>query len=203
MNRKFLLLAAFFIIALAQLVVPVRMISEQAAFAQSGKEFQFKIKHKSGGNFERGNTSSSIQGKYLMLNFEIARYKADSKPDLDFRNPVFISLIKDSLGFARVGQVAQRRPETGPDWIKGRAFPNRKDSSLLQLSFPFRNYYLEDSDTRLIDSAITRRLLDTTSLIYLNVIIREDRFLIKDLVIDSLSFKEFVKKAKSNQPPKY
>ncbi|HWS01711.1 MAG TPA: hypothetical protein VN249_13905, partial [Prolixibacteraceae bacterium] len=92
MKPKILLIAAFALVAIAQLLVPYRMIRHQADFALSGNEFNFKIWHSSPGY--------SIRGNYIWLRFDQGRFKVRDKKEWENSQSVFVTFAKDSAGFA-------------------------------------------------------------------------------------------------------
>jgi hypothetical protein len=195
MNRKILLLTVFILVAVAQLLVPKHMISNLAGFAKTGKEYKFKIRHQRSDSPERGNSGSSIQGRFIWLQFEESRYRGADTADLNLSKPIYVLLSSDSLGFAKIQSVMQNKPQTGSDWLKVRAYKNFRDSdtSSLIINFPFNSYIIEDKDIKDTELGLTRKLKDPQSLIYLKVNIKESKYLVNDLVIDGLSFKDFVK----------
>lgn len=202
MKLKIVLIAAFAIVATAQLLVPLMMISHQAAIALTGKEFIFKIKHNSRG--------ASIRGNYIWLQFEADKFKIEDKKDWENSQSVFVTFDKDSLGFAQVKNVTKEMPLGSKDWVKAKAFLNIRDStsnkrarargfinnidySYLQLTYPFSNYIVEDLSMKDLQRNITKKMNDTLCDITISVKIRENQFLVGDLKLDSLNFKDFVK----------
>ena len=176
MNRKSLLLIAFICVCAIQLFVPIQMISKQADFAESGNKFQFRIRHNRPNDFRRGNTSTTIQGKFIWVQFEQDKYKVANKKDWELGQTVFVSFVADSLGYARIQSLSKTKPVGNSDWVKAEAYMNRKDSVNLRVNFPFNNYYIEDKDTKDIDSVLTRKLDDSTTNICMKVSIRENQF---------------------------
>jgi hypothetical protein len=199
MKHKTLILSAFVLVALAQLFVPYQMISKEAGYASSGREFQFRIRHNRPDDFRRGNTGSSIQGKYIWFQLEQDKWKVTDKKAWDAGQTVYVSFTSDNLGYAMPLEVTKTKPVSTDSWVKAGAYLNRKDSSTLHLIYPFNNYYLEDNTTKEIESALTRKLNDSLSTFCLKVSIRENQFMVNDLVVDSLSFKDFVKKIREKK----
>jgi hypothetical protein len=199
MKHKQLIVGLFVLVALTQLFLPFNMIRTQSADLQTGEEFKFKLRHNLPGSFNRMNTGSSLEGKYLWMQFEENKYRVADKDEWGFNQVVHVTFTTDSLGFARIQTVSKSRPEAGTNYIKARAFRNDKDSSLLVLQYPFNNYYIEDKDTRDIAKAINKTMNDTLSINYLVVKIKGDKYVSNDLVIDRLSFKEFVKKLRADK----
>ena len=202
MKFKIGLIAAFAIVAVAQLLVPSLMISRQADIAKTGNEFKFKIRHNGRG--------SSIQGNFIWFQFEADKFKVEDKKEWENGQSVYVVFDKDSLGFARVKDVTQERPLNNYDWVKARAFLNVRDSvsarrakarklinyidySYLQLNYPFGNYYLQDANLQEVEKNFSDKMSDSSCTITLPVKIRENQFLAGELKLDSVSFKDFVK----------
>lgn len=201
MNRKILLLTVFTLVAIAQLLVPKYMISNLAGFAQTGKEYKFKVRHQRS-DFPSGRISgSSLQGRFLWLQFEAGKYNKADTTNLNLARPIYISLSSDSLGYAKIESCNQNKPLSSCNWLKVRAYKTFRntDTSSLIVNFPFNNYYIQDKDIKNTEDRLTRKLKDPKSLIYLKVFIKENHFQISDLVIDGQTFKDFAKNTDSSR----
>lgn len=196
MKHKKLIMGLFILVALTQLFLPFNNIRTQKSAILSGQEFKFRLSHNKSGFSRRMNTGSSIQGKYIWLQFEENKYAVTNPKEWKFNQVVNVTFATDSLGFAKISTVSGSKPAAGTNYIKARAFMNFRDSTSLQLQYPFNNYYIEDKDTRDINEAIGKKLNDSLTNNYLVVKIHDDHFLASDLVIDNLSFKEFVRKVR-------
>jgi hypothetical protein len=199
MKHKKLILGLFVLVALTQLFLPFNMISNQATDVLTGTGFKFKLRHNKPGSFNSMNMGSSLEGKYIWMQFDENKYRATDNKGWKFNQVVHVTFTTDSLGFARIQSVSKSRPAPGTNHIKARAFRNDRDSSLFSLHYPFNNYYIEDKDTRDINDAITKKMNDTLTTNYLVVKIKENNFFVSDLVIDGLSFKDFVKRVRANK----
>jgi len=199
MKHKKLMLGLLVLVALTQMFLPFNMIRTQSADVQTGPEFKFKIRHNKPGAFNRRNTGATLEGKYIWMQFEENKYRVADKNEWEFNQVVHVTFTTDSLGFAGIQSVSKSRPADGINYVKARAFRNDRDSCLFFLQYPFNQYYIEDKDTRDIDEAFTKKMNDSLTTNYLLVKIKENHFLVSDLVIDNLSFKEFVKKVRANK----
>ena len=199
MKHKKLMLGLFVLVAITQLFLPFNMIRTQSTDVQTGTEFKFKLRHNKPGAFNRGNTGASLEGKYIWMQFEENKYRVTDTKEWKFNQVVHVTFTTDSLGFARIQSVSKSRPAAGINYVKARAFRNDRDTCLFFLQYPFNNYYIEDKDTRDIDDAFTKKMNDTLATNYLQVKIKENHFFVSDLVIDSLSFREFVKKVRKEK----
>jgi hypothetical protein len=198
MKHKALLLSAYVLVALAQLFVPYQMISKEADYALSGREFQFRIRHNRTDGYRGGYSGSTVQGKFIWLQFEENQFRVSDRKEWELGQTVYVTFTTDSMGYAAVRDVTKTRPATS-DWVKAKAFMNNRDTTILSLVYPFNNYYIEDKDTRDIDTAFTRKMNDPVSSICLKVNIKENQFIVNDLMVDSLTFKEFVKKIREKK----
>jgi hypothetical protein len=195
MNRKRLLFGAFIVVVVAQLFVPWHMISTQAGIAQTGTEFKFKTRH----NINTGNIGpgSSLMGKHIWLLFAENHIKIAVKKDWEEVQSAYVLFGSDSNGFAKIKSVTKIRPEGGSSWVRARAIVNWRDTTSLQLIYPFNDYYFEDTNNKKIDSIIKNGLNDSLKINYLKVRIKNNQFLIDDLLIDGVPFKEIVRKNKN------
>jgi uncharacterized membrane-anchored protein len=185
MKHKSLLIAAFALVAMAQLLVPTLMISYKADYALKGKEFIFKIRH--------NRIGSSLRGNYLWLQFEADKFKVEDKSDWENSQRVFVTFGKDSVGYAKILNLTKEEPQNSQDWIKVRAFTSRLDSSSLRITYPFGNYYIPDGDKKEVQSLFNQVISDSLKTISLKVHVKENQFLAGELMLDSVSFSDVLK----------
>lgn len=205
MKPKSLLIAAFALVALAQLLVPTLMISSKADYALKGNEFTFKVRH--------NRTGYTVRGNNLWLQFEADKFRVLDKKDWENSQSVYVTFERDSLGYAFVKEVSKEQPLSTEDWLKVKAFLNVRDSvnntrvgarrfrdqidyNFLRLSYPFSNFFTESKESNEAAKEFLRTMNDTLKTISLKVHIRENQFLVGDLSVDSLKFSDFVKKVK-------
>jgi hypothetical protein len=196
MNSKKLLLTAFILVALAQLFIPWQMISKQAGIAETGTEFKFKTEFKI--NRANNRAGSSLGGKYIWLQFAENHIKIADKKEWEENQSAYVLFSMDSAGFAKIKSVTKDKPINSSDWVRARTMIYWKDSTSLQLIYPFNNYYIEDTNPKDIDAIINKELNDSLKINYLKVRIKENQFIIKDLLIDGVPFKEIVRNSKKN-----
>jgi hypothetical protein len=199
MKHKKLILGLFVLVAIAQLYLPYNLISKQSEETMAGNTFHFRIRHIRPESLERGNMGTSIQGKYIWLQFEENRFKPADRKEWEKNGPAWVTLATDSLGFAEIESVSRTKPSGTPDYVKARTWIDFRDSSYMVLMYPFRNYYIADDNTDDIKTALTRTFKDTLSTNYLSVKISNGQYISDDLVIDSLSFKDFVNKTREKK----
>jgi len=190
MKTSRLIISTFILVALAQLFVPLLMIRKQAGFAETGTEFKFKTDNRFNPDFN--GIGSDITGKFIWLKFREDHIKIADKKDWEKVRNAYAIFTTDSDGFAKIKSVVTLKPLDTPDWVRARVSVNWKDSTRLQLFFPFNNYYIQDIQIRKVESVIKNRLCDTLKTNYLKIRLKENQFTAGDLVLDGMPFKEII-----------
>lgn len=190
MKAKALLLTAFTLVALAQLFVPYQMIRTLAGFAETGTEFKFKTENRFNPNFN--GIGSDLSGKYIWLKFREDHFKIADKKDWENIRNAYVEFTTDSIGFAKIQSVVTIRPISSNDWVRARVNIHWKDSTRLEILYPFNNYYIQDTQNKKVESVIKNGLCDTLKTNFLKIKIKENQFIIEDLIIDGVPFKEMI-----------
>ena len=190
MKPKTLLLSAFILVALVQLFVPYQMIRNQAGFADTGSEFKFKTENRFDPNFN--GTSSDLSGKFIRLKFREDHLKIADKKDWEYILNAYVEFTTDSAGFAKIKSVASKKPVNSSDWVRAGVHMDWKDSTILRILYPFGNYYIQDNQGKMVESIIKNGLSDTLKTNFLKIKIKENQFVVGDLMIDGVPFKEMI-----------
>ena len=188
MKTSRLIIGTFILVALAQLFVPLQMISKQAGFAETGTVFKFRTENRFNPDFN--GIGSDITGKFIWLKFREDHIKIGDKKYWEKIHNAYVIFATDSDGFAKIKSVVTLRPLDTQDWVRARINVNWKDSTRLQLFFPFNNYYIQDIQIRKVESVVKNSLCDTLKTNYLKIKIKENQFTAGDLIIDGVPFKE-------------
>ena len=196
MKTNRLIFTAFILVALAQLVVPYKMISKQAGFAETGTEFKFKTDNRFNPNFN--GIGSDLSGKFIWLKFREDHITIGEKKDWENIQNTYVVFTTDSAGYAKIKSVMQVKPGNSSDWVRARVNVSWKDSTRLELIYPFNNYYIQDTHIKKVESAIKNGLCDTLKTNYLKIKIKENQFITGDLVIGGVPFKEMIRDTKEN-----
>lgn len=192
MKSKKLILAAFILVAMIQLFVPIRMISTQAGFAENGTEFKFKTKNRF--NPDYNGIGSDISGKFIRLNFTEDHINITNQKDWKELQNAYVEFSTDSNGFAKILSVKNDKPANSSNWVRAGVRVNWKDSTKLQLFYPFNNYYIQDTNNKNIEPILKTGLCDTLKTNFLKIKIKENQFVSGDLMIDGVSFKDLIGK---------
>jgi len=131
--------------------------------------------------------------------FEDDRILNTNQPDTNFGKPYFVEFATDSCGFAKIRSVHRSKPQNTEDWVQVTAYTTYEDTSYLQLNYPFNKYYIRDFIDKKVEARLSEKLNNSGSVISLKVKIKSNQYIISDLLIDSLSFNDFVNKIQ-NEP---
>jgi len=190
MKTNRLIIGAFILVALAQLYVPFQIISNQAGFAETGIEFKFKTVNRFNPDFN--GIGSDLNGKFIWLQFREDHFKITDKKYWEKVRKAYVVFATDSDGFAKIKSVVTQKPVNTPNWVRVRVNVNWKDSTRLQLFYPFNNYYIQDTQTKKVESIIKNSLCDTLKTNYLKIKIKENQFTAGELILNGVPFKEII-----------
>jgi len=190
MKSNKLIITAFILVALVQLFVPYRMISKQADFAETGQEFKFKTDNRFNPDFN--GIGSDLNGKFIWLKFREDHIKITDKKYWEKIRNAYVIFTTDSGGFVKIKSVVTLKPLDTPNWVRARVNVNWKDSTRLQLFYPFSNYYIQDTQIKKVESVIKNNLCDTFKTNYLKIKIKENQFTAGDLILAGVPFKEMI-----------
>ena len=114
-----------------------------------------------------------------MLKFREDHIKIADKKDWEYIRNAYVSFATDSAGFAKIKFVASKKPINSSDWVRAGVRVKWKDSTILQIFYPFSNYYFQDTRNSKVESAIKNGLCDTLKTNFLKIKIKENQFLPK------------------------
>lgn len=136
---KYLIIAGFAIMVLAQWIVPVKMIRSKQEVLKKGKSWLFKT--------EPVDPNNPFVGKYIRLNFEASQFLDSSDHGLISGSEVFVLLSRDSMGYAKIAGFAQSEPSGTDDFVKAHVDYVYADADSLyniRIGFPFNEFYMEE-----------------------------------------------------------
>jgi len=175
----------FIILAIVQLCIPAQMINHRESILKEGKVFKFKT--------EPVDPSDPFKGKYIYLNYELRSFKVDNvvwKPSQD----IYISIINDSLGFAKASAIHEEAPKNG-DFVMAKVDRYSSAKEVVRFTFPFNEFYMEES--KAYDAEVAHRNAQRDSLpnsTYALVYIKEGEAVLSNVFINDIPIAEFVEK---------
>jgi uncharacterized membrane-anchored protein len=154
-----------------------------------------------------------FRGKYIVLDFDISRFDMDTLHGFERGQKVYISFIKDSLGFDVIKEVSTDPLKSkGPYLTTNIDYINRNNTFVVveqidstdaeeenlnkvemdEISFdlPFRRFYLEESKAPVAEDLYRTGISDTTGRTYGLVYLLNGEARIKDVIIRDTSILE-------------
>ncbi|WP_405205261.1 GDYXXLXY domain-containing protein [Aquimarina sp. LLG6339-5] len=174
----------FIVVALAQIFVPIQMIMDNEDTLVSGTVYKFKTRPV--------DPTDPFRGKYITLQYEMDHF--DTK-DTTYvvGEEIYIYLKNDQEGFADISEISKIPMETKKDYVTARVtyYYNGK----VNFQLPFNTFYMEETKAYDAEMAYVEANRDSLSNnIYALVYIKDDRAVLKDVLIDDIPIKEYVEK---------
>lgn len=168
----------FLFVVLAQLFVPAKMIWDQNTILSHGEVYKLRT--------QPVDPTDPFRGKYITLRYDINSVQV--KGTFWQRNDdVFVSLQRDSLGYAFIEKVSKETPKSLDGILKAKAVYFNKYNSELHLDFGCDRFYMEESKAPKAEEAYNlaqgdSMVYNTYALVYIkngnavldNVIINEE-----------------------------
>jgi len=135
------------VLIVAQLAVPFSMIKSRENILRNGELFRFKTRPI--------DPADPFQGRYVRLGYEndYIPCSEDQKPDLVYKDPIYVSIETDSNGFARFTDWSRMPPVEGP-FLKTRYHGRKQERNQktkeyiykgIRLDIPFDRFYMDEA----------------------------------------------------------
>jgi uncharacterized membrane-anchored protein len=196
MKNKSIYLILFIAVVIAQWLIPIVMISHQEDTLSTGKIFKFKT--------EPVDPYDAFRGKYISLRFKEDRAKINKETKkLNYGDAIFVTFI-DSSGYALVDAVLVREPKDTQIYVKAKV--SYVDNSILlnskvkqprfsiHINYPFERYYMNETKAPMAETAYRENNQQTKDNVYAQVAIKNGVGIVKDVIIDGVPIKDYVKK---------
>ena len=185
MNNKKLPLAAFILVALAQLYVPAKMILDRENILTSGIDFKFKT--------APIDPNDPFRGKYISLQYENNVIEIQNEGDWLSGEDIYVILANDSNGFAKIESVSKTKPSDEVSFVKAKvSYVSDNGSQQLTVYYPFDRFYMEESKAYEAEKVYRESLPDSTQVAYALVKIKDGEAVLKDVLINDVSIKDIV-----------
>ncbi len=194
MNYSKLLFPLFIVVAAVQLFVPTKMILDRERILNKGKIYKFKT--------APIDPTDPFRGKYITLNFAERSVKVDSTQEWKRDDKIYVLLEEDSDGFAKIKGVRKNKPE-GQDFVRAKVRYSRKYNHSIDVSFPFRKYYMEESKAYDAER-YTRRWrinIDSTQNVYAVVRVIDGESVLQNVMVDDKRIEDLVKEKQAEATP--
>lgn len=190
MKNRNVFIIAFLVLALAQLAVPSQMIVHNNDILSTGKIYKFKA--------QPIDPYDAFRGKYIRLNFnESTIYTKDSIAD----NKKYVAVLgTDNKGFAKIAKLRQK-PIPQEDYINLKSTYSYRVSEkekrfYVTINFPFDRFYMNEYKAPKAEETYNSSVRDSAKNVYALVAVKNGEAIIKDVMIDGVSIKDYVNSKK-------
>lgn len=179
----------FSLLVVIQLLFLGNTIFNQEDTLKSGTAYKFKTRPI--------DPNDPFKGKYIILNYEIETYKTNDSL-WEYNEPVYVYLSNDTSGFAIIDTVSRHiLPKKSNDYVLSENHYYSKYSKTLRLNFPFDEYYMKETKAYNAEVAVRNRQRDSLpNNTYALVYIKNGNAVLDDVIIDTMSIKDYVEKNK-------
>lgn len=186
MNKQYLIWPAFIVTVLVQLYVPTNMILNKQDTLKTGEIYKFKT--------APVDPYDPFRGKYITLSYKQNSIKVADEHNWSKGDPIYVTVEKDSAGFARLTSVAKAPPAGNSGYIKANVdYTITNDSTKILIDYPFKRFYMNEFKVDSAEEKHAEALSDTSATTYALVSIKEGDAALRDLVINGQSIKALLK----------
>lgn len=180
------ILIAFALTALAQLVIPLKMVYDSEMTEREGVEYKLRT--------APIDPTDPFRGKYITLSYDIDMVPLKDSTWVS-NEKVYVSLGTDAKGFAKITKVSRVEPDTG-DYIATKVNYYHAYNKSLHIALPFDRYYMEEGKAYEAEMAYRDYSSDDKNAkpAYALVAVRDGDAVLKDVIIDGTPIKEYVVK---------
>lgn len=181
MKTKNILLTAFFIVAIIQLAVPLQMVSHNNDVLETGKLYKFKT--------QPIDPYDPFRGKYISLYFEEDAISVAHEINVD---KGIYAVLTTKNGFAKVSKITTQEPKSG-DYIKLKEARIYKSADLwnVSLNFSFNRFYMNEYKAPEAEKNFNQAVSNIQNNVYALVAVKNGEAIVKDVIINNLSIKEY------------
>lgn len=175
---KVITISLFAVMVLVQWFIPLRTVFTQESLVNRGKIYRFKT--------QPIDPSDPFRGRYIVLGFEIGRFRADTSMHWTMGETAYLTLEEDAEGFAMIKDISRYVPGNTTEFIRaatGYVF----DDGEMRLELPFNRLYLEESKASQAEQAYWEAASDTTQVAYAEVAVRNGSAALLDVKINGKS----------------
>jgi len=187
MNNKLLIVAAFVLVAAAQIYIPAEMINGREAVIANGKMFKF--------NTQPVDPADVLRGRYISLYFRENSVKLVGRDSsYVYGQDAFVILEQDVEGYAKIRQLTKERPAETNDYLKVKIdnVHTEEDTTSISVEYPFDRYYMEEYKAPKAEELYIDSMVDTAKTTYAIVMIRDGVGVLTDVMIDDRPIRELV-----------
>jgi uncharacterized membrane-anchored protein len=180
------ILGVFAVVAVIQLGVPASMLWRHENVLRTGTPYKFRT--------APVDPYDAFRGRYVALNYADTHAPVRPGDELRYREPAYVSLEKDTAGFARFVELSAAPPATG-DYLRVEYHWGVGGTNAAHFRLPFDRYYMEESKAPRAEQAYWRqgnRRGQTNDATYVMVRVKGGRGVIEELFIQDKPVRQFL-----------
>jgi len=178
---RLLLTVGFVIMVVAHLYVPISMIYDAEHVLTKGKAYRFRI--------APIDPNDPFRGKYIILNFRDNSCSVANTEDWQYGEKAY-GVLEEKEGYTVVKSIHKERPELDNYCALNISYT---DSGRVYFSYPFDQYYMEESKAPKAEAMYRTRVADTSKPIVAVVHIQNGRAVLADIRIGDSALREMVR----------
>lgn len=191
MINKKLILPLFILLAIIQLLVPIKIIFDKEITLNEGIAYKFKTRPI--------DPNDPFRGKYITLSYDIETYKTKEKSDLKASQNVYVCIVENKKnGFAKISKISKHKPRDGEHYFKSKIkyIRNIDDTSIINLKFPFKKLFLEETKAKKAEILYNKSNRKSKANTYALVKINKGDAVLKDVYIGKRTVNEILNTSK-------
>ncbi|KXK37159.1 MAG: GDYXXLXY domain-containing protein [Saprospiraceae bacterium] len=177
MKNKQWVYISFLLMAILQISLPLTTIINKNQTMTRGTLYKFKVKPL--------DPAHPFIGRYVDLSFEQDTFKLDQENLYQNDQVIYIEIVKDDTGFAKIQSIATTPFDHTPDYIRAKV--SYVSDHTLYIKYPFSHFYMEESKALLTEEEARKAMRDANSVVYAEVMVMKGDAVIKDLKINEIS----------------
>ena len=184
---KALSIIAFAAMALAQILVPAKMIWDKEKILDDGTAYKFRC--------AALDPNDPFRGKYITLRFDQDDFDVDTLSEWERGQVVYVMLGTDEEGFAKIVDLAEHQPlAASDDYVKAEVgwVSNHTDNWQVHIKYPFTKFYMEESKAYEAELAYREAARSGNQTAYALVNIKNGKAVLKDVLINHVPIVEVV-----------
>ncbi len=134
----------FVVTCVAQLAYPASMIVGHERILRAGTPVRIRC--------QTVDPSDILRGRYVRLRLETFTVPVEKPEDYHASSTVYALLETDAEGFARLGGICSRAPETGL-YVRARVREVNAETKEVTVGLPFDRYYMDEYDAPRAENA--------------------------------------------------
>jgi len=183
MSKKILLIGVLAITAIAQILIPLSVISKWENVLKNGVQYKFKT--------APVDPYDAFRGRYVALRFEQDKIKVNDEKKYYRKQNIFVTLDTDKDGYVKLSGADIVPPEV-LYYLKAQVnWTNKKE---LHLDYALNRYYMNEHDAPKAEKAYWKNSRRENKNAYVTVRVLNGCGVIEKLYIDGKPVEEYIKK---------